>query len=45
MARSENFQVDLGGILDLLSEHLYSSPDVFIRELIQNGTDARTLGH
>ncbi|MFG0244115.1 MAG: HSP90 family protein [Phycisphaerales bacterium JB054] len=40
MAHSENFQVDLGGILDLLSEHLYSSPDVFIRELIQNGTDA-----
>lgn len=34
------FQVNLGGIIDLLSNHTYSSPQVFIRELLQNGVDA-----
>jgi molecular chaperone HtpG len=34
------FQVNLGGIIDLLSNHIYSSPQVFIRELLQNGVDA-----
>ncbi|MDO5560993.1 MAG: HSP90 family protein [Oscillospiraceae bacterium] len=34
------FQVNLGGMIDILSNHLYSSPDVFIRELLQNGADA-----
>jgi molecular chaperone HtpG len=34
------FQVNLGGIIDLLSNHIYSSPQVFIRELLQNGADA-----
>lgn len=34
------FQVDLRGIIDLLSNHLYSGPQVYIRELLQNGTDA-----
>ena len=34
------FQVNLGGMIDLLSNHLYSSPDVYIRELLQNGADA-----
>lgn len=34
------FQVNLGGIIDLLSNHTYSSPEVFIRELLQNGADA-----
>lgn len=38
-----NFQVNLEGMLDILSNHLYKSPDVFIRELLQNGTDAITL--
>ena len=38
-----NFQVNLGGMLDILSNHLYKSPDVFIRELLQNGADAITL--
>lgn len=37
------FQVNLGGILDILSNHLYKSPDVFLRELLQNGVDAITL--
>lgn len=34
------FKVNLGGMIDILSNHLYSSPDVYIRELLQNGTDA-----
>ncbi|MEK6235090.1 MAG: ATP-binding protein, partial [Planctomycetales bacterium] len=34
------FQVDLRGIIDLLSNHLYSGPQVYVRELLQNGTDA-----
>lgn len=37
------FQVNLGGMLDMLSNHLYKSPDVFLRELLQNGVDAITL--
>jgi molecular chaperone HtpG len=36
------FQVNLGGIIDLLSNHTYSSPQVFVRELLQNGVDAIT---
>ncbi|GAA1950892.1 HSP90 family protein [Catenulispora subtropica] len=36
------FQVDLRGIVDLLSHHLYSSPRVFVRELLQNAVDAVT---
>jgi len=34
------FQVDLGGIIDLLSRSLYSSPAVYLRELLQNAVDA-----
>ena len=30
-------------MLDILSNHLYKSPDVFVRELLQNGIDAITL--
>lgn len=36
------FQIDLRGLIDLLSNHLYSSPDVFLRELLQNAVDAYT---
>ncbi|MGO1544238.1 MAG: HSP90 family protein [Gulosibacter sp.] len=36
----ENFQVDLRGIVEILSHHLYSSPRVYVRELIQNARDA-----
>ncbi|GLI00426.1 HSP90 family protein [Phytohabitans aurantiacus] len=36
------FQVDLRGVVDLLSHHLYASPRVFVRELLQNATDAIT---
>ncbi|AGP30724.1 HSP90 family protein [Corynebacterium terpenotabidum] len=35
-----NFQVDLGGVVDLLSRHIYSGPRVYLRELLQNGVDA-----
>lgn len=39
---SERFQVDLTGMVDLLSRHLYSGPQVYLRELIQNAVDAVT---
>lgn len=34
------FQINLSGLIDLLSHHLYTRPDVFVRELLQNATDA-----
>lgn len=37
------FQVNMKGMIELLSEHIYSSPTVFIRELLQNGMDAVTM--
>lgn len=39
---SKTFQVDLRGMVDLLSQHLYSSPRVYLRELLQNAVDAVT---
>jgi molecular chaperone HtpG len=39
-ARTELFQVDLRGVVEILSQHLYSSPRVFLRELLQNARDA-----
>ncbi len=39
---THNFQVNLDGIINLLSNHLYSSPRVFVRELLQNAVDAIT---
>src|SRR5580693_4304891 len=41
-AGSRAFQVDLRGLVDLLSQHLYSSPRVYVRELLQNAVDATT---
>ncbi|MCE1174547.1 MAG: HSP90 family protein [Propionibacteriales bacterium] len=41
-AAVERFQVDLAGVVDLLSHHLYSGPQVYLRELLQNGVDAIT---
>lgn len=38
----EVFHVDLRGVVDLLSHHLYSSPRVYVRELVQNAVDATT---
>ncbi len=40
LAMSERFKVNLRGIIELLSNHLYGSPDVFLRELLQNSADA-----
>jgi molecular chaperone HtpG len=34
------FQVNLRGIIALLSDNLYSGPQVFVRELLQNAVDA-----
>lgn len=39
------FQVDLRGVVDLLSHHLYGSPRVYLRELLQNAVDAITARH
>ncbi|MER5727609.1 HSP90 family protein [Streptomyces sp. NPDC002138] len=39
---ASSFQVDLRGLVDLLSHHLYSSPRVYVRELLQNAVDAIT---
>ena len=39
---NHRFQVDMRGLLDLLSHHLYRSPAVFVREMLQNGLDAIT---
>lgn len=39
---STRFKVDLRGIIDLAANHMYSSPDVFVREVIQNAVDAIT---
>src|SRR6185369_16210001 len=37
---SHAFQVNLAGIIELLSAHLYSGPHVYLRELLQNAVDA-----
>ncbi|WP_193751365.1 HSP90 family protein [Microbacterium testaceum] len=37
---AQQFQVDLRGVIDLLSRHIYSGPRVFLRELLQNAVDA-----
>lgn len=42
MTGDQTFHVDLRGVVDLLSHHLYSSPRVYLRELLQNAVDAVT---
>jgi len=42
MENSHAFQVDLHGVVDLFARHLYSSPRVYLRELLQNAVDAIT---
>jgi len=37
------FRVNFKGILDILSKHLYSSEEIFLRELLQNAKDAIML--
>lgn len=39
---NQRFKVDLRGIIDLAANHMYTSPDVFVREAIQNAIDAIT---
>lgn len=39
---SFRFKVNLKGMIELLSDHLYSTPHVYIRELLQNAVDAIT---
>lgn len=39
-ASEHRFQVHLGGVIALLSDHLYSVPGVYLRELLQNASDA-----
>lgn len=39
---SQRFKVDLGGLVELLSKNLYSGPQVYVREVLQNGVDAIT---
>lgn len=40
MAASAAFDVDISGLLRVFGGHLYSSPGVFVRELVQNAHDA-----
>ncbi len=40
MSSDHKFQVNLQGVIDLLSDHLYTGPQVFLRELMQNSVDA-----
>jgi molecular chaperone HtpG len=42
VANARDFRVDMRGLVDLLSRHLYSSPRVYVRELLQNAVDAIT---
>lgn len=42
MQNNKKFQVNLEGIISLLSENLYSNKGVFIREVLQNAVDAIT---
>jgi molecular chaperone HtpG len=37
------FDVDLAGLLRVFGGHLYSTPDVFVRELVQNALDAQVM--
>lgn len=42
MKENNLFQVNLKGMIALLSEHIYSNPNTFVRELLQNCVDAIT---
>ncbi len=44
MDYTHRFQVNLAGMIDILSNHLYDEKDVYIRELLQNATDGLELG-
>jgi molecular chaperone HtpG len=40
MTEQHRFQVNLRGVVELLAKHLYSKPELFLRELLQNAVDA-----
>lgn len=40
VAQLRNTNVDLGGLMSVLSKHLYSTPMVALRELVQNAHDS-----
>ncbi len=40
MEKNYLFKVNLGGMIDILSNHLYSNHHVFVREVLQNCVDA-----
>lgn len=42
MAEARDTSVDLSGLLTVLGEHLYSTPKVALRELVQNAHDSIT---
>lgn len=42
MSSSRQFKIDLAGLITLLAKNLYTEPDVFVRELLQNAQDSIT---
>jgi molecular chaperone HtpG len=38
--KTHQFTIDLSGIINVLGDNLYSTPEVYIRELLQNSVDA-----
>lgn len=43
MTESSEFAVDLSALIEVLGKNLYSSPGVYVRELLQNAIDAQTV--
>ncbi|MBM7365665.1 HSP90 family protein [Gordonia hydrophobica] len=43
MEQTGVFDVDLRGLIDVLGTNLYSTPGVFVRELLQNAIDAQRV--
>ena len=39
-AQTHNFEADTGKILNIVINSLYSDPDIFLRELLSNASDA-----
>ena len=43
MTETSSFDVDLSALLNVFGGHMYSTPSVFVRELVQNALDAIAL--
>lgn len=39
---TDRFKIDLRGVIELASNHMYTSPEVFVRATVQNALDAIT---